>query len=165
MCRNRQGTVPSPLLTVSWVPKTESWQNPLTGIITSSCGKRQNPILKREEFHDGLDIAAAEGTEVVAVKSGVVTAVRKSDTLGIVLEYETKDGFFIRYAHLEEILVEEGDEIRQGQVVAKVGTTGLSTGPHLHYTVKKDGMILDPMPFVELEHTKEVEAEYQERRA
>lgn len=159
MCRRGQEIAPSPLLAVSWIPKTESWQNPVTGIITSSCGKRRNPVLKQEEFHDGLDIAAAEGTDVVAVKSGSVTAVRKSDTLGLVLEYETQDGFFIRYAHLEKVLVEKGEQIKQGQVVAKVGNTGLSTGPHLHYTVKKDGMILDPMPFVDLEHTEEVGAE------
>lgn len=154
------GMVSAPLLAVSWTPKTEPWQNPVDGVITSSCGKRQNPILKKEEFHDGLDIAAAEGTDATAVKSGVVTNIRQSDTLGLILEYETKDGFFIRYAHLQKVLVEKGEKIQQGQVVAKVGNTGRSTGPHLHYTVKKDGVLLDPMPFVDLEKTREVDAEY-----
>lgn len=165
MCQSRQRIAPSPLLAVSWTPKTETWQNPLMGTITSSCGKRKNPILNKEEFHDGLDIAAEVGTDVTAVKSGVVMTVRNSDTLGLVLEYETKDGFLIRYAHLQKIFVKKGEKIKQGQIVAKVGSTGLSTGPHLHYTVKKDGMILDPMPFVDLEHTKEVDAEYQARKA
>ena len=73
---------------------------------------------------------------------------RTSATYGRVLEYETLDGYEIMYAHLSEILVEEGEEIRQGQIIARSGNTGLSTGPHLHYSVWKDGVLLDPMPFL-----------------
>lgn len=162
MCRKRK-ECPSPLLAVSWMPKTEDWIAPLNGMVTSSCGERENPVLEKEEFHDGLDIAAAEGTKVAAVKSGTVTNIRTSQTLGLVLEFRTKDDFLITYAHLKETLVKEGENIKQGQIVAKSGNTGLSTGPHLHYSVKKDGVILDPMAFVSLPYTSEVEEEYAAR--
>ena len=72
--------------------KEEKWITPVDGIITSSCGARENPILGKMEFHNGLDIAVAENTEAVAVKSGVVTEVRTSETLGNVLKYETEEG-------------------------------------------------------------------------
>lgn len=87
--------------------------------------------------------------DVVAVKSGIVTEVRTSATYGKLLEFETKDGYTIMYAHLSETLAEEGESIRQGQVVAKSGNTGLTTGPHLHYSVWKDGELLDPMQFLQ----------------
>lgn len=154
---------PSPVAQVVFVPKTEGFCNPAEGIITSSCGERENPLLEKIEFHNGLDIAMAEGTEVVAVKSGVVTEIRESDTYGLVLEYETKDGFRVQYAHLRETLVKEGEKVRQGQAVAKSGNTGLSTGPHLHYSLWKDGILLDPMEYVDLPYTAEVTAEYAAR--
>ncbi len=148
---------------MEWVEKTKPFCNPLQGIVTSSCGTRQNPVLEKQEFHDGIDIAAVLGTDVLAVKDGVVTNVRKSQTFGLVLEYETTDDFFIKYAHLDDVLVKKGEKIKQGQAVAKSGNSGLSTGPHLHYTIKKDGTILDPLVFVDLPYTKETEAEYQAR--
>lgn len=135
----------------------------MQGIVTSSCGTRQNPILKREELHNGLDIAAAEGMEVVAVKSGVVTETRTSATLGRLLKFRTADGYEVMYAHLSETLVKKGEEIRQGQAVARSGNTGLSTGPHLHYSVWKEGVLLDPLPFVTLRYTEEVRKEYEAR--
>lgn len=135
----------------------------MQGTVTSSCGTRQNPILKREELHDGLDIAVAEGTEVAAVKSGVVTETRTSATLGRLLKFRTADGYEVMYAHLSETLVKKGEEIRQGQAVARSGNTGLSTGPHLHYSVWKEGVLLDPLPFVTLRYTEEVRKEYEAR--
>lgn len=122
----------------------------MEGVITSYCGSRENPILGKAELHDGLDIAAPEGTAVAAVKSGRVTEVRTSKTYGRLLRYETTDGYEILYAHLSEVLVEEGEKIRQGQVVARSGNTGLSTGPHLHYGIRKDGVLLDPLQMVTL---------------
>lgn len=112
--------------------------------MTSACGARENPLLHRAEFHDGLDIAVAEGTDVRAVKSGTVTEVRTSETYGRLVRFQTDDGYDILYAHLSETLVREGERVRQGQVVARSGNTGLSTGPHLHYGVSKDGETIDP---------------------
>ena len=120
---------------LAWERKTEDWLAPVSGGVTSDCGKRENPILHKQELHDGLDIAVPEGTEVVAVKSGRVTEVRTSATYGKLLRFETTDGYTILYAHLSEILVKKGEKIKQGQVVAKSGNTGLSTGPHLHYGI------------------------------
>ena len=121
---------------VVFAPKTEDFCNPAEGIITSSCGERENPLLEKTEFHNGLDIA---------------------------MEYETNDGFRVQYAHLQKTLVKEGEKVRQGQAVAKSGNTGLSTGPHLHYSLWKDGILLDPMEYVDLPYTAEVTAEYAAR--
>ena len=134
---------------LSWEKKQEDWIDPVQGMITSACGTRENPILQKEELHNGVDIAVAEGTEVLAVKSGRVTEVRLSATYGKLLKYETADGYEIWNAHLSEILVEKGDVVKQGQVVARSGNTGLSTGPHLHYGIYRDGVLLDPMDFLQ----------------
>ena len=133
---------------LAWERKTEDWIAPVSGVVTSACGERENPILQKQEVHDGLDIAVSEGTAVVAVKSGTVTEVRTSATYGKLLRYETTDGYTILYAHLSEILVKKGENIKQGQVVAKSGNTGLSTGPHLHYGIYRDGTLLNPMEYL-----------------
>lgn len=140
--------------------KTEQWIEPVNGIVTSSCGERENPILQKMEYHNGLDIAVAENTQAVAVKSGVVTEVRNSETLGKVLKYETEDGYIVMYAHLNDVLVKKGENIKQGQIVAMTGNTGLSTGPHIHYSVWKGDMLINPMQFVNLKYTEDVKAEY-----
>ncbi|WP_458407405.1 M23 family metallopeptidase [Anaerotignum sp.] len=139
------------LTAVTWEKKQEEWLSPVEGIITSACGERENPILHKQENHNGLDIAVAEGTEVIAVKSGRVTEVRTSATYGKVLKYETEDGYEVMYAHLSDILVKKGEEIRQGEVVAKSGNTGLSTGPHLHYSLWKEGNLLNPAAYLSAE--------------
>mgnify|MGYP004572680155 CR=1 FL=1 len=132
-----------------WERKTEDWLAPVSGVVTSACGERENPVLHKQELHDGLDIAVSEGTDVVAVKSGTVTEVRTSATYGKLLRYETTDGYTILYAHLSEVLVKKGEKVRQGQVVARSGNTGLSTGPHLHYGIYRDGTLLNPMEYLQ----------------
>ena len=154
---------PRELITKSDITKqyeTEQWIEPVNGIITSSCGERENPILQKMEYHNGLDIAVAENTQAVAVKSGVVTEVRNSETLGKVLKYETEDGYTVMYAHLNNVLVKKGENIKQGQIVAMTGNTGLSTGPHIHYSVWRGDMLINPMQFVNLNYTEDVKAEY-----
>lgn len=141
----------------------EDWINPVEGIVTSSCGERDNPILHRKELHNGIDIAVAEKTGAIAVKSGVVTEIRESPTLGNLLKFQTEDGYIIMYAHLYKALVKEGDNISQGQVIALTGNTGLSTGPHLHYSVWKGTMLMNPMQFVDLRYTEDVKKEYAAR--
>ncbi len=119
-------------------------------MITGYFGNRKNPILKKEEFHNGLDIGANENTPVYAVKDGTVQDVGESDTYGLYIKYKTYDNYEIMYAHLNKILVEKDDKIYVNQKVGLVGNTGLSTGAHLHYTVLKDGKYLDPINFVGL---------------
>ena len=126
----------------------EGWGDPVdSGVISSPCGARTNPVLDVEEYHNGLDIAADEGSNVYAVRSGTVTDIHFSETYGNVMSYETNDGYTIVYNHLKSILVEEGEKITQGEVVAYVGSTGLVTGPHLHYTVYFGSMLMDPRQF------------------
>ena len=144
--------LPSLLTGVLWEKKREEWLSPVEGVITSACGERVNPILGKRENHNGLDIAVAEGTAVIAVKSGKVTEVRTSATYGKLLEYETTDGYTVMYAHLSKILVQEGEMVKQGQKVAESGNTGLSTGPHLHYSLWKGEKLLDPMDYLSAEN-------------
>ena len=144
--------LPSLLTGVLWEKKREEWLSPVEGVITSACGERVNPILGKRENHNGLDIAVAEGTAVIAVKSGKVTEVRTSATYGKLLEYETTDGYTVMYAHLSKVLVEEGEMVKQGQKVAESGNTGLSTGPHLHYSLWKGEKLLDPMDYLSAEN-------------
>ena len=144
--------LPSLLTGVLWEKKREEWLSPVEGVITSACGERVNPILGKRENHNGLDIAVAEGTAVIAVKSGKVTEVRTSATYGKLLEYETTDGYTVMYAHLSKVLVQEGEIVKQGQKVAESGNTGLSTGPHLHYSLWKGEKLLDPMDYLSAEN-------------
>ena len=126
----------------------EGWIDPVDkGIISSLCGTRLNPVLNVDEYHNGIDIASDEGSNVYAVRSGTVTNIRYSETYGNVLEYETNDDFKIIYCHLSEIAVEIGDEVIQGDIVAYVGSTGLTTGPHLHYSVYMGTMLMNPIQF------------------
>ncbi len=148
---------------ISWEKKTEGWTNPAEGIVTSSCGLRENPVLQTMEMHNGIDIAVDTGTPVVAVKSGVVMAVRTSATYGKVLEYTTADGYKVMYAHLSKILVGVGDVLEQGEVVALSGNTGLTTGAHLHYSLWLGDILLDPLEYVDLGYTADVLAEYTAR--
>ncbi|MBQ2753449.1 MAG: M23 family metallopeptidase [Firmicutes bacterium] len=115
------------------------------------------------EFHNGIDIAAEEGTDAVAVCDGRVIEIRKSDTLGNVLVYETTNGYRITYAHLKEVLKHTGDLLKQGETIALTGNTGLSTGPHLHYGIEFGGTYIDPYEFVDLTYTDEVVEEYASR--
>ena len=158
-CRRKQRSIipilrilPSLLTGVLWEKKREEWIPPVNGVITSACGERVNPILGKRENHNGLDIAVAEGTAVIAVKSGKVTEVRTSATYGKLLEYETTDGYTVMYAHLSKVLVQEGEMVKQGQKVAESGNTGLSTGPHLHYSLWKGEKLLDPMDYLSAEN-------------
>ena len=141
----------------------EIWLMPVQGIITSSCGKRKNPILKKWEYHNGIDIGVAQNTDAKAVKSGIITEVRYSPTYGNLIKYDTVDGYTILYAHLKKSLVKKGETVQQGQVIAKTGNTGLSTGPHLHYSIWKGEMLMNPMQFVDLPVTCDVRKEYADR--
>ena len=126
----------------------EGWIDPVdNGILTSLCSARTNPILGKAEYHNGIDIAAEEGSNVYAVRNGTVTNIHYSETYGNVITIETKDGYKIIYNHLQKIFPEINEPVIQGEIIALVGTTGLSTGPHLHYTVYLNDMLMDPLQF------------------
>lgn len=115
------------------------------GVISSYYGNRINPITFAEELHNGLDIAADLGTPTVAIDDGVVTKVYTSSTYGNTVIYETVSGYTVLYAHLDRSLVEEGKTLVQGEVLGEVGSTGLSTGNHLHFTVWENGVLINPI--------------------
>lgn len=142
---------------------TDKWINPVNGIITSSYGSRTNPVLDKEEFHDGIDIAVPEGTDVIAIKDGEVIETGNSKTYGIYIKYKTNDNYIIKYAHLSKIYSKKGDKIKSGQTIALSGNTGLTTGPHLHYSLWKDDEITDPINYVNLKYTADVKNEYRQR--
>jgi murein DD-endopeptidase MepM/ murein hydrolase activator NlpD len=118
--------------------------NPLSGKVTSTFGKRIDPITGKARLHKGLDIAAAKGTAIQSVRAGTVTFAGEKGGYGKVVYVDHGDGLETRYAHCSEILVKTGEKISQGQTLAEVGSTGRSTGNHLHFEARKDGVAIDP---------------------
>lgn len=124
---------------------------PVTGEkvrVSSNFGNRRDPFLKRLAFHAGMDFPAPRGTTVVSAGAGKVAFSGRRSGYGNVVEIEHADGFLTRYAHLSKRLVIEGDEIEVGSVIGEVGSTGRSTGPHLHFEVRKNNTPLNPSGFL-----------------
>ena len=117
---------------------------PLKGEITSGFGERIHPIYKTEGFHKGIDIAAEQGTAIRAMCSGTVTAVQRDYGNGKYLIIDHGSGISTKYCHCSKISVKEGQQIKAGQEVARVGSTGLSTGPHLHFEFIINGISHNP---------------------
>lgn len=112
---------------------------------TSYFGYRINPITNKWAFHTGLDIAAPEGTKIRAALCGTVTKVGEDNRAGKYIFLTHSDGFVTFYCHCSEIVATLGANIRQGETIAKVGSTGYSTGPHLHFEVRKDNIRYNPL--------------------
>lgn len=121
------------------------------GWMSSSFGYRQDPFTGKKAWHAGVDFAGAEGSPVVAVAGGVVTHAGKRWGYGRLVEITHGDGYVTRYGHSSEILVEEGQIVRRGDQIAKMGSSGRSTGPHVHLEVLKDGKAINPWKFVQAE--------------
>ena len=115
------------------------------GRYTSYFGYRINPITEKFSFHTGLDIAAPMGTKIRAVYNGTVTRVGEDSRAGKYIFLTHDSGMVTFYCHCSEITAEEGAIIRQGETVAKVGSTGWSTGPHLHFEIRLDGIRYNPL--------------------
>lgn len=123
---------------------------PVAGAATSDFGYRESPINGKNEFHLALDIGAEEGTEIGAFAAGIVEYIGKSDEFGNYLKIRHENNVSTFYAHCSQLLVHKGDEVSCGQTVALVGHTGNATGSHLHLTIEKDNIRLDPAYYVEL---------------
>ena len=119
------------------------------GRYTSYFGYRINPITNEFAFHTGLDIAAAEGTKIRAAYNGRVLRTGEDGRAGKYIFLEHDDGFVTFYCHCSEILAEVGAVIRQGETIARVGSTGWSTGPHLHFEVRKNNIRYNPLFIIE----------------
>lgn len=120
------------------------FETPTLGILTSGFGNRINPLNAGNEFHNGIDIGADEGNEIKAVLDGVVKKVASSESLGNYIEIDHIDGLHSLYAHTSFIDVSEGDLVGKGSVIGKVGSTGWSNGPHLHFELWKDDKMINP---------------------
>jgi len=121
-----------------------SW--PVTGTITSPFGWRSNPFGGSPEFHQGLDIAAPTGTTVTAAAGGTVIMAQWYGGYGNYILIDHGGGYSTGYGHLSAIYVSNGQNVKRGQAIGAVGSTGASTGPHLHFEVRIDGKPVDPAP-------------------
>jgi murein DD-endopeptidase MepM/ murein hydrolase activator NlpD len=118
------------------------------GYISSYFGERMDPFNGEEAMHKGVDFATDAGTDVLAVASGIVTWAGPREGYGNLVEINHGNGYSTRYAHNAQTLVTVGDTVERGQAVAVVGSTGRSTGPHVHFEVLRDGTQINPMAFV-----------------
>lgn len=124
---------------------------PITGSFrqSSGFGNRTDPFSGGRAFHSGLDFAAPKGTTVISAGKGVVSFVGTRSGYGNVVEVTHASGLITRYAHLSGFLSEEGQAVNTGTPIAKVGSTGRSTGPHLHFEVRKGDSAINPKAFLE----------------
>lgn len=121
---------------------------PVLGTVTSNFGYRDHPTIGRYAAHGGVDIAADKGTQVAAFAEGVVEGVGEDNDFGKYLYLTHPNGVTTFYAHCSKVCVQEGEQVQAGQTVALVGSTGKSTGPHLHFEVRLNGVRLDPIHYI-----------------
>lgn len=121
-----------------------------TGEITSKFGYRSDPFNNRVAFHAGMDFSGPQGTNIYAVASGIVSFAGVKNGYGNVIEITHGDGYMTRYAHAQNLAAKVGDLVSKDEVIAYMGSTGRSTGTHLHYEVLVNGKQIDPMSFVSL---------------
>ena len=118
------------------------------GWISSYFGMRNSPFKGGREMHKGIDIAAKEGVEILAVAGGVVTRSGVGTGYGNIVEIDHGNGYKTKYAHNKANLVIVGQAVKKGEPIALLGSTGRSTGPHVHFEVIKNGKAVDPIPFM-----------------
>lgn len=121
---------------------------PVQGEVTSAFGERKNPMGPGADFHPGLDIAAEEGAPIAAASAGRVVAAGPDGGYGNLVVVDDGNGVTTRYAHCAQIFARVGDVVSPGQTIAAVGSTGRSTGPHVHFEVRVDGRPVDPAQFL-----------------
>ncbi len=119
-----------------------------SGYISSQYGNRHDPINGSREFHPGIDFDANLGDDILAVAGGVVSFAGKKSGYGNVIEIDHGNGYVTRYAHNSRNLLTVGDPVRPGEVIAKVGSTGRSTGTHVHFEVWDNGRLVNPNTFI-----------------
>jgi len=122
-------------------PSEEGW-------VSSYYGKRIDPFNGKKVFHHGIDIAGRKGSPILAVADGVISWTGKRSGYGQLVEIDHGNGYVTRYAHNEELIAKTGDRVKKGQAIALMGSTGRSTGPHVHYEVLLDGKTINPYSFV-----------------
>ena len=123
---------------------------PVNGMVLSGYGMRRHPVLGYNRMHEGMDFRARRGTPVYSTGDGVVKSTSRRGTYGLMLVIDHGHGYETRYAHLSDIAddIRPGTEVKRGQLVAKTGNSGLTSGPHLHYEVRKNGSSVDPLNYM-----------------
>lgn len=121
---------------------------PTKGWYSSKFGYRVSPFTGRKEFHKGLDIATREGTPIIAPADGMITFSSKKWLIGNMLTIDHGYGMVTRYGHVSKFLKHKGNRVKRGDVIALVGNTGRSTGPHLHYEVRLNGVPVNPTKYI-----------------
>ena len=116
--------------------------------VTSAYGYRVRPVTGAWSFHSGVDLGAAEGTPIYATRSGTVTTATYSDVYGNYVTINHGDGYSSLYGHMTHYVVSAGEYVSQGEVIGYVGSTGWSTGPHLHFTIYYNGSTVNPMDYI-----------------
>jgi len=125
-----------------------AWPSPGYERITSSFGYRIHPILKTRKLHTGIDIGVPANNTIVAANDGTVIHSNWLGGYGKAIMIDHGGNMVTLYGHNNTLLVAMGDKVKKGQTIAKSGSTGMSTGPHLHFEVRKDGNYIDPMPYL-----------------
>ena len=127
----------------------ESWGRPCTWIrLTSPYGYRTHPVTGKWKFHNGVDLANSKGTPIRAARSGKVTVATYGGTYGYYVTINHGDGYSSLYAHMTHYIVSKGDTVSKGQVIGYMGSTGRSTGPHLHFSIFYNGSTVNPMNYI-----------------
>lgn len=122
---------------------------PLDGSHTSSSyGMREHPVLGGRRAHKGIDLAAPTGTPVYATADGIIGRAEWFSSYGLYIQIEHGADLETRYAHMSRLAVAAGERVKKGDIIGYVGSTGRSTGPHLHYEVRMDGVAVNPMPYM-----------------
>jgi murein DD-endopeptidase MepM/ murein hydrolase activator NlpD len=137
------------LLTEDTIAASIPTGNPVeNGWVSSFYGYRIDPFNGKKTFHEGLDIAGKTGSDVLAVAEGIVTWVGERGGYGGLVEVDHGNGYVTRYAHNKTIKVKKGDRVAKGETLALMGSTGRSTGPHVHFEVLRDGQHVNPYNFI-----------------
>ena len=118
------------------------------GWISSRFGYRKSPFTNKREFHNGLDISAGKGEPIVATASGIIKFAGRKGLMGKTVIINHGHGMTTLYGHADTLLVQKGDVVKRGDIIAKIGTTGRTTGPHVHYTVLLNGISVNPEKYI-----------------
>ncbi|MEA1974541.1 MAG: M23 family metallopeptidase [Bacillota bacterium] len=123
---------------------------PVKGRISSSFGPRNHPVTGNYDFHDGIDIVGNIGTPIKAAGAGIITFNGRSGSYGNILIISHGYGYKTIYAHTKKNFVAVGDTVEKGEIIAEIGLTGTTTGPHLHFEIHKDGKLINPKEILNL---------------
>ena len=125
-------------------------ETPVKGVLSSNFGYREHPVEGEERFHYGVDLAADTGTAIACFADGTGTAVGESSSYGKYITVAHEGGYSTLYAHCSRIIASSGASVKEGDVIAEVGETGVATGPHLHFELHEGSQYLNPIYYVSL---------------